>query len=90
MARDAICELENIAFINGSLGDMRRRFQFKLATLLVLVAFPAFAVQLAILAWLSYREIVMQLAQAALIFALFGLLWFAPFLPAILKRRRHR
>lgn len=56
---------------------MARRFQFNLATLLGFVAFAAFAVQIALLAWYVYREIVVQLAQAALVFFLFGLLWFA-------------
>jgi hypothetical protein len=67
---------------------MSRRIQFNLATLLMLVAFAAFAVQLAIWAWFVYREVVVQLAQAVLIFCVLGVLWFAPFLPAIVKRRR--
>lgn len=69
---------------------MARRIQFNLRTLLVLVAFAAFVVQMAMWAWFVYRELVVQLAQAALVFCVFGLLWFVPFLPAIAKRRRRR
>lgn len=69
---------------------MSRRIQFNLSALLLLTALAAFAVQMAMLGWFVYRELVVQLAQAALIFSVFGLLWFVPFLPAIFKRRRRR
>jgi hypothetical protein len=50
------------------------------------MAFIAFGLQVAMLAWLKgYGEII---SQTVAIFALAGLLWLAPFLPAILGRRR--
>jgi hypothetical protein len=67
---------------------MAKPFQFRLLTMFLLVAVAAFSTQLAILAWLSYRDLLVRLGQAVVIFSLAGIIWFAPFLPAVLRRRR--
>lgn len=66
---------------------MARPFQFRLLTIFLLVAAVAFSTQVAILAWLSYRDLLVRLSQAVVIFSVAGLMWFAPFLPAVLRRR---
>lgn len=55
----------------------------------MLVAIVAFSTQVAILAWVSDRDLPALLDQAVvIIFSLAGMIWFAPFLPAVLRRRR--
>ena len=70
------------------MSGMAKPVQFRLRTIFLLVAVAAFSTQVAILAWLSYRDLLVRLGQAVIVFSLAGMMWFAPFLPAIFRRRR--
>ena len=48
----------------------------------------AFSTQVAILAWLSYRDLRVRLGQTVIVFSPAGMIWLAPFFPPIVKRRR--
>ena len=70
------------------MAGMAKPVQLRLRTIFLLVAVAAFSTQVAILLWLSYRDLLPRLGQAVIFFFVAGLIWLAPFLPAIFRRRR--